>query len=255
MKLLVIGDTQVKPDVDTSYLDWISKLIINELPDVIVQIGDWADMPSLSSYDKGKKCFQGRTYRADIESANNAMIRLLKPIKEFQQKLIEGHRSRYKPRFIMTLGNHDADRMKRTVEAQSELEGIVTIDDLYYDDWEVIPYLIPIEINGVIFSHYFYNPYTGRPLTGTMENRLKFIGKSFVCGHKQGLAVGHRYLPSGECQWGIELGSTYLHDEDFKGPQGNHHWRGVAILHNVKDGNFDPEFISLKSLENRYGIA
>ena len=73
MKHLIIPDTQVKRGVDLSYLEWIGKYIVDKKPDVIVQIGDFADMPSLSSYDVGKKSFEGRRYKDDIEAAREGM--------------------------------------------------------------------------------------------------------------------------------------------------------------------------------------
>ena len=51
----IIPDCQVKDGVDLSYLTWVGKYLVEKKPDVIVQIGDFADMPSLSSYDVGKK--------------------------------------------------------------------------------------------------------------------------------------------------------------------------------------------------------
>ena len=72
-KHLVIGDTQVKPGISLAYLSWIGKYIVDKRPDVIVMIGDFADMPSLSSYDTGKKSFEGRTYKADIRAAIKGM--------------------------------------------------------------------------------------------------------------------------------------------------------------------------------------
>ena len=74
MKHLIIPDTQVKRDVDLSYLEWIGKYIVDKKPDVIVQIGDFADMPSLSSYDVGKKSFEGRRYKDDIEAAEKRLL-------------------------------------------------------------------------------------------------------------------------------------------------------------------------------------
>ena len=68
---MIIPDTQVKRGVDLSYLEWIGKYIVDKKPDVIVQIGDFADMPSLSSYDVGKKSFEGRRYKDDIETARS----------------------------------------------------------------------------------------------------------------------------------------------------------------------------------------
>ena len=50
----VIPDCQVKPGQDYSFLRWVGNYLAEKKPDVIVQIGDFADMPSLSSYDVGK---------------------------------------------------------------------------------------------------------------------------------------------------------------------------------------------------------
>ena len=49
---LMIPDTQCKPNIDMSYLSWVGQYIVDKKPEVIVHIGDHADMPSLSSYDK-----------------------------------------------------------------------------------------------------------------------------------------------------------------------------------------------------------
>jgi hypothetical protein len=47
--------------------------------------------------------------------------------------------------------------------------------------------------------------------------------------------------------------NCYTHTEDYKGYQGNEHWRGCIMLNDVVDGSFDPMFISLDYLERRYG--
>jgi hypothetical protein len=54
MKILVIPDMQVKPGVDLAYVERIGSYIVEKQPDVIVNLGDMADMESLSSYDVGK---------------------------------------------------------------------------------------------------------------------------------------------------------------------------------------------------------
>ena len=79
MRIIVIPDVQVKPGADLSYIRWISSYICDKRPDILVIIGDWADMPSLSSYDVGKKSFEGRTYRDDILAANDALQALMAP--------------------------------------------------------------------------------------------------------------------------------------------------------------------------------
>lgn len=46
--------------------------------------------------------------------------------------------------------------------------------------------------------------------------------------------------------------SYYLHDEDYKGAMGNHHWRGICMLHEVARGNFDLMEVSMSYLRKRY---
>ncbi len=99
------------------------------------------------------------------------------------------------------------------------------------------------------------NPFTGKPYGGTATNVLKNVGESFCVGHKQTLDIATRFLPaSGNQQWGIIAGAYYEHEESYKGHQGNHHFRGIVVKHNVKDGSFNPMIISLEYLRGRYGI-
>lgn len=260
MKILVIPDAQVKAGIDMSYLTWIGKYIRDKQPDVVVNIGDFADMPSLSSYDKGTKSAENKRYQIDIDAAIEGMKLLQAPCREYnanikanKAELRRKHRSAklYTPRMVLTLGNHE-DRITRAVEHDATYEGKLSIKDLKYEElgWEVHPFLNVVEIEGILFSHYFYNPFSGRPYGGTVENILKQVGKPFVQGHKQGLHVA---TLAGRNHWGIIAGSCYQHDEVYKGPQGNDHWRGVVMLHNVCDGECDPMYVSLDYLEKRYG--
>ena len=56
MRILVLPDCQVKEGVPLDHLEWAGKAICDYRPDVVVNIGDFADMPSLSTHDvKGSK--------------------------------------------------------------------------------------------------------------------------------------------------------------------------------------------------------
>lgn len=251
MKHLFIPDVQAKSDVDLEHLSWLGKYIVDKKPEVIVCIGDFADMPSLSSYDKGKKSFEGRRYKKDIKAAKDAMDLLLEPMRAFNKHAFDMHRARYKPRLVMTLGNHE-ERIARVAELQPELEGVISYDDLPYEDWEVHDYLKPVVIDGVTYVHYLANPMTGKPYTGTALSQLTKVGTSFVVGHKQTLDVATRFTLNGHQQWGIIAGAFYSHHESYKGYQGNDHWRGAIMLHRVINGSFDPCFISLDYLRDKY---
>ena len=66
LKIAVIADTQYKPGVSSDYLIATARYINSKNPDVVVHIGDHFDFPSLSSYDKGKKSFEGRRLKKDM---------------------------------------------------------------------------------------------------------------------------------------------------------------------------------------------
>ncbi len=40
----VIPDTQIRPGDDLEFLSCIGRFLVKKQPDVIIQIGDWADM-------------------------------------------------------------------------------------------------------------------------------------------------------------------------------------------------------------------
>lgn len=252
---LFIPDLQVKKGVDLSYLDWIGKYAARKRPDVIVLAGDVADVESLSSYNKGKRAAEGKRFQEDVDATKKAMQRLLKPIHDLQEKEMIRGKVDYKPRLVITLGNHE-DRVDRYVNDHPELHGFLSTDCLGFAEmgFEVYPFLTPVIIGGIAYCHYFPNVMTGKPLSGTASNMIKTIGNSFTMGHKQTLDVTTRFLPAdGRQQWGLVAGACYLHDEDYKGKQGNHHWRGVVVKHNVKNGSYDPLFVSLDWLREEYG--
>ena len=252
---LMIPDTQVKEGISLDYLKWVGRYIADKQPDTIIHIGDHADMPSLSSYDKGKGAAEGRRVKKDIEAAIRGMNTLLRPLYNLQQEQKRTYgRVLYKPRMVMTLGNHE-ERIMRHVNSNPELQGFLSYDSLRYKDngWEVYDYLEPVVINGVTYCHFMANPMTGKPYGGTAQNILRHVGESFCMGHKQTLDVATRFLPaSGKQQWAIICGACYAHDEGYKGYQGNKHYRGIVVQHNTQDGSFDPMFVSLDYLEKRY---
>lgn len=250
---LVIPDTQVKEGVDLSHLDWIGQFILDKKPDVLIQIGDFADLPSLSSYDAGKKSFEGRRYLSDVNITKKSMDRLLSPMRLFNKKQSKNGHKQYKPRMVLTLGNHE-DRISRAINDDPKLDGTIGIGDLGYAEagWEVYPFLKPVLIDGVAYVHYvssnFSNTAIGR--AHLIANEMKM---SCTVGHKQMLDYHYSQRKvNGSAVQCIIAGSCYLHDEDYRGAQGQDHWRGIIFKHRVVDGSYDPMFISLDYLKDRY---
>jgi hypothetical protein len=248
-RMLVLPDNQTRPGDDFSFLMRIGQYAVEKKPAIILCLGDFADMPSLSSYDKGKKSFEGRRYKRDIEAVHEAMSAFLTPIVDYNAK----HPTRpYKPRMVMLLGNHE-DRILRACNDDPKLDGVLSIGDLKYADfgWEVHDFLEVVVIEGIAFSHYFTTGQMGRPASSAAAV-LNKKHMSCIAGHQQGLQIATGYRGDGTLLTAIIAGSCYEHEEDYLGPQGNKHWRGFLMLNDVRDGMFDLMPVSLSYINKRY---
>ena len=258
MKILVIPDCQVKPGIPTEHLEWAGKAIVDYRPDVVVNIGDFADMPSLSTHDKvGSKYFEGKRYKDDIAFAKVGMKKMLKPLRDLQASQKVNKQKVYKPRMVLTLGNHE-NRINRAIDNEAILDGTISTDDLNYRafGWEVHPFLEVVEIDGIKYSHFFPRSPSGRVMQnrrGAPSARAQVQREMSSCtsGHLQGLDF-HVYQTGSRRYYGLIAGSCYMHDEDYLSPQGTEYWRGIIMKHEVKDGSYDPMFVSLDYLKRRY---
>jgi hypothetical protein len=283
----IIPDTQAKPGVPLNHMPWVGDYFAEKKPDVLIHVGDHWDMPSLSHYDKGTMAAEGRAYMDDIRAGNYSMDLLMGPIRREQRRQLRHVQRRvwrkldraskayvdrcleagrclpdcppqllpylWLVRLVFCIGNHE-QRIMRHVNANPELRGTLSYDsfNLKAHGWEVHDFLHAVKIDGVSYQHYVPQPNTGRPWGGMAEPRLKSIGYSFTSGHEQGKKAGERYLQNETVQRALVVGSCYLHNEEYKGPQGNHHWRGIVLKHEVARGNYDLMEVSLSYLRRRY---
>lgn len=250
--ILIIPDTQVKEGVPLNHLRWLGNYIVAKRPDVIVHIGDHADMPSLSSYDVGKKSFEGRRYSKDIGAAQLGMQTLLEPMFSLQARQKQSKHRIYNPEMHLTLGNHE-NRINRAINNDPKLEGLISTEDLGYRDfgWTVHDFLNVVTIQGICFSHYFATGAMGRP-SSTANAQLNRQHTSCIAGHQQGLQIATGKRADGALLTSIIAGSFYLHDEDYLGTQGNNHWRGALMLHGCENGQFDLNLLPMRYLQAKY---
>ncbi len=248
---LIIPDTHAHFQHNNKRAEWLGNLINDVKPDTVIHMGDSADMPSLSSYDRGTKGFQGRTYRADIDSHLDFNDRLWGVVRSSKRKL---------PKRIFLEGNHE-HRIKKAINIQPELEGAIAFKDLeldrYYD--EVIEYngRSPgvIEVDGINYAHFFISGVLGKAIGG-----LHAANAILSKGHGSATA-GDLHLLSYDIQTGIGgrkiqglvAGCYQDYDADWAGEANKLWWRGVIIKRGVEGGNYDPEFISIDRIKKEYG--
>ena len=207
-------------------------------------------MPSLASYDKGKKSFQGRTYKADIDAHLDFNDRLWSIVKAAKKKL---------PRRVFCVGNHEY-RINRAVEMQPELEGAIGPQDLqlnyFYDD--VVDYQggSPgvIEVDGIHYAHFHVSGLMGRPVGGE-HPAYSLVSKRFsscTAGHSHLADICYRTNADGRKIIGCLAGVYQDYDSDWAGEVNNLWWRGVVFKKNVDQGQYDPSFISIDTIKKEY---
>lgn len=254
---VVIPDTQIRPGVPLEHLTAAGNYIAEHRPDIVVQLGDFADMHSLSSYDKGTKAGEGARYTDDLIAAEEGMEALMRPIIDLQDRQKRQKVKQYNPRLVLTLGNHE-NRINRHVNSYPVLFGRLSTEDLCYAHYgyEVFPFLSVVEINGVQYSHYFPRNAAGRivqtlrgaPSAATQVRREM---RSSTAGHLQGFDYSLYQTGTGR-RHGLIVGSFYMHEEEYLGPQGTAYWRGIIHKHDVNDGEYDLEQVSLHRLLKEY---
>jgi len=243
LKIALIPDVQAMSGVPMDHLDHAGKYIAAKRPDVIVCIGDFGDFPSLSRFGSPLER-EGLRYKKDVAAFHEAMETLMNPIRK-----VAG----YDPFLEFTEGNHEG-HIERYAGEHPEMEGRVSMDDLALPayGWRVHPFLQPVGIGGVAFCHYFPSGVLGRPITSARALMTK-LHMSAVAGHQQGRDIAFGRRADGAHMTSIISGSFYQHTYKYLSPFTNTHWRGMWMLHEVRDGQFDEMALSIDYLKRRFG--
>jgi len=231
-------------------MDWIGRYILDYRPDVVIHLGDHWDCPSLNSYHTAMEK-EGQRLRHDISAGNLAFARLNAPLDRYNTRKKRLKEKQYLPEKHFLMGNHER-RIERMVWDHPHLEGMIGLHLLDTKGWQVHEFLKILKLDGVWYSHYFYNPKTGKPWGGKCNARLNNVGHTFTMGHSQGKDIAERTIADGTTQRGIVAGSCYLHQENYLGPQGGESWHGVLVKHEVHEGHYDLMEVSLNFLCRKY---
>jgi hypothetical protein len=246
-KHAVIPDTQIKPGVPLEHLAAAGRYLAEKRPEVIVLLGDWWDMNSLSAWDSdAKKILAGVSYEEDIRSGLRGLDMFLRPIKKEKG---------YSPELHFFIGNHE-HRITRYTDDNPMLRGVLSFNSLMLHErgFRVYPFLKPKVLDGISYCHYYCTDSNGRVMNSkrgqaSARAQVNNVGISATAGHKQGLDVYVKESPAG----GAICGSFYQHQEDYLGPQGNSHWNGILMKHEVSGrGDYDLMEVSLDYLMRKY---
>lgn len=228
-RLLVIPDAHAHPAYSNERFSWLGRMIAAERPDVVVCLGDFADMPSLSQYDKGKRGFEGRRYVHDVEVTRDALARLHAEVS-------------HAPEWIMCLGNHEY-RVQRATNDAAELDGTIGIDDLGFREhgWQLVPYQSTALVAGFACSHHFASGVAGRPIGGAnaAASMTRLLFTSAIVGHSHVADYARRTRPDGSHVLGIVAGCYVApeHSEGWSAASEHLWWKGCIVLEDAHNGD------------------
>ena len=117
---LILPDSHAHPDHSNRRYDWLAGVIDEVKPDVVIDLGDFADMPSISAWDGSRavggggsnKTLEGARYNADIEVSIDARKRMMASLDGLKKR----------PELHWCEGNHE-QRIRRVSEHIAELDG------------------------------------------------------------------------------------------------------------------------------------
>lgn len=257
--ILILPDAHAAAGCDNNRFEWLGHYLLDIKPDIFLCLGDFADMPSLSSYDKGTRGFEGRRYKKDVEVTHDALQKLFGPLKEYNKQRARNKKQQYSPETVLVLGNHEG-RIDKATQVHPELHETIKIEDLGYSGYfqKIVPYKDIVLVEGFAVSHYFVSGLMGRPIGGerAAHNLLNKQGMSCISGHSHLLDMAARTKADGQKMMGLVAG-CYTHPEAIEGWNANTAalwWNGVVLLEDVADGWAEKvTFVSQKTLEGMYG--
>lgn len=233
--------------------DWLGNYIYERRKDIdlVVDLGDGADMRSLNSFDtRYPQAIVTQNYEEDIESYIDSQLRLRYNFSKNKKG---------KPFWVGFEGNHEY-RIKTAIAHDPRLEGQkygISFSHLrteeFFKEYHEYRHKAPAIANycGVDFSHFFGAGNYGKPVSGVhhayglIQNRHN----SSVCGHSHKRGVYFNDLAG---SIGLVVGCYKGGDESWAGQSNKSWWKGVVLMKDCNNGMFEPEFISLEELKRDY---
>lgn len=254
MDIFIFPDSHTRQGEDNvTRFEAAGNYIVHHQPDIIVDLGDHWDFPSLSSYDEGLEAMEGQRYEDDVLAGQEAFDAFQDVIDRYNR----GRKVKYKPRKEFIFGNHE-QRLEKFLQKNPKFRKTIGLDKLGLKErgWNTTAYREKLYLEGFVFTHHFVNR-VGRPLSSasnignTIYNKESISG---IQGHNHLLQYsynvggdGRKYL-SGSFGWFGALDQVEGYAKDTM----HGWWNGITVLKDVSKGYGDIEVISQERLLKEY---
>ena len=248
---VVFTCAHASPETSNERFTWLGKFLYDLKPDLVIDLGDGADMKSLNSFDTRKpEAIVSQSYERDINIYNDAQERIRWEFVKNRKK---------KPAFYGFEGNHE-NRIKTAISYDPRLEGKkygISFSHLntnkWFDEYHEYHNSAPAIHNyhGVDFAHFVGAGNYGRPISGVHHayGLIQHRYRSTIVGHSHKRDV---YFKDNAKAIGVVAGCFKGADETWAGQSNGDWWKGLVVLHNLSGGLFEPQFVSLETLRRQY---
>jgi len=256
LEIAIVPDLHCHGGSDKTIPELIARWLDEYRPDVVVNLGDHWDLPSLAFQTKGQHSSAiGPTFQSDVAAGIQA--------NDVIWKTYQRAKDRWNCHRIILEGNHE-NRMARATEEPERwsLRGLLDYSilqtDRYYD--EVVRYKGSTpgltSVGGVTFRHYAPNGMS-RPLN-SMHLGYQLTQKmltSTVVGHTHRFSYFRTTASDARVVHGLVAGCCISEDDfhEYAGTSQTSWDRGVACLHGCENGNYSLEWVNLNRLQQLYG--
>jgi hypothetical protein len=251
--ILYVPDVHAKSGDNLQRFDALAAWLTNRRIkfDSVIQGGDLWDMESLCTHDDTSPEYYERHFWDEFSVGLDAFDKLESFTKRFGNKGCT---------FYITEGNHE-NRYNKWMASDNRLRTSPfpqTVDSLLHfyrptSKVNYFPFLQPLVVHDIAFSHYFVSGLMGRPQGGERPaaNILRAQFQSTVSCHSHVLDFAERTRADGSKLYSV-VGGCFVDPKAkfaYAGAARKLWWNGVHILHVTAPGEFDVETISLERLQ------
>lgn len=246
-------DAHVTESSDLTRFQHVADIIDNERPDVIINMGDFTALNSISHWDKDKRLtMEGQRYQKEMEKCNAALNIIDHRIQSIIMKQRIQKTKQYQVKKYYLEGNHEFWIWK-FLEDNPSMKGHVNLHKdlaLRARNWNVIPYKEYLEIQDILFTHIPFNG-SNQPISGSDITTVasRYTSKSLVFAHTHRLETKtFRWLGASNPVQILTCGCFFETKAESSFDLNN--WKGIVMLDVFAPGRFEIRTYSLERMLN-----
>jgi len=253
---VVFSCAHADPSAGNERFDWLGAFLYDLKPDMVIDLGDGADMRSLNTFDtRYPQAIVSQNYEQDIECYNDSQERLRHKFRFMKRR---------KPFWVGFEGNHE-QRIKKAIAHDPRLEGSKygisfghLQTDHWFDEYHEYENSAPsiADYDGVSYAHFFSSGNYGTAVSGLHHayTLLQNRNYSSTCGHSHKRSLYFKDSAHPHPIIGAVVGCYKGKDEGWAGQANGEWWKGILVKRELENGHYDPQWISMKVLEREYGV-